>query len=270
MTDNCGITSEVKLLSRSNRMLTRQRLSRHGFTLIELLIVIAIIALLAAILFPVFSRARENAKRASCMSNMKQLGTALIMYTQDYDETMCGNATNLDEGAGLTLGFMDAAAGRNWAASLMPYVKNLQVFVCPSAVPYSTVGGNAAYFELGADGAGNTSYAGNYIVEDRRLSAIPEPAGIVMLREFKFYQRTAQMRPVPSGSNYTQFQHANLEYSHFEGANRLFCDGHVKWAKKTSMTFADYGAGGASADTHFLDTPGGISTQQFLTMPAAF
>jgi prepilin-type N-terminal cleavage/methylation domain-containing protein/prepilin-type processing-associated H-X9-DG protein len=243
---------------------------RHGFTLIELLIVISIIALLAAILFPVFSRARESARRSSCLSNMKQLGTALLMYTQDYDEAMCGNASNADEGAGLALGFMDAAAGRNWAASLMPYVKNLQVFVCPSAVPYSKVGGNSAYFELSTTGAGNTSYAGNYIVEDRKLAAIPEPARIVMLREFKFYQCTAQMRPVPSGSNFVQFQHANLEYSHFEGANRLFCDGHAKWAKKTSMTFADYGAGGAGADTHFLDTPSGISAQQFQTMPSAF
>jgi prepilin-type N-terminal cleavage/methylation domain-containing protein/prepilin-type processing-associated H-X9-DG protein len=260
----------MEFTSRSKPMRAQRKNIKPGFTLIELLIVIATIALLAAILFPVFARARESAKRASCMSNMKQLGTALIMYTQDYDETMCGNATNLDEGAGLPLGFMDASAGRNWAASLMPYVKNLQVFVCPSAVPYSKVGGNGAYFELSADGAGNTSYAGNYIVEDRRLSAIPEPAGIVVLREFKFYQCTAQMRPVPSGSDYTQFQHANLEYSHFEGANRLFCDGHAKWAKKTSMTFADYGAGGASADTHFLDTPSGISAQQFLAMPAAF
>src|SRR5476651_819462 len=62
--------------------------SRHGFTLIELLVVIAIIAILAAILFPVFARAREQARRTSCLSNMKQIGLALFMYAQDYDETL--------------------------------------------------------------------------------------------------------------------------------------------------------------------------------------
>ena len=59
---------------------------RRGFTLIELLVVIAIISLLAAILFPVFSRARENARRSSCLSNLKQIGLGMMQYTQDYDE----------------------------------------------------------------------------------------------------------------------------------------------------------------------------------------
>lgn len=64
-----------------------RRIPRRGFTLIELLVVIAIIALLAAILFPVFARARENARRASCQSNLKQIGLSVVQYTQDYDET---------------------------------------------------------------------------------------------------------------------------------------------------------------------------------------
>ena len=68
--------------------------AKKAFTLIELLVVIAIIAILAAILFPVFARARENARRSSCQSNMKQIGLAMIQYAQDYDEMMCNNDNN--------------------------------------------------------------------------------------------------------------------------------------------------------------------------------
>ena len=99
----------------------------HGFTLIELLVVIAIIAILAAILFPVFARAREKARQASCQSNLKQLGLAAAMYRSDYDEkpagAWCGYAK---DNFGVT--------SRNWwAGLLMPYVKNVQLFVCPSS-----------------------------------------------------------------------------------------------------------------------------------------
>src|SRR5471032_2231792 len=75
------------------------RSSRRGFTLIELLVVIAIIAILAAILFPVFARARENARRASCQSNLKQIGLAIAQYLQDHDETMPTGTNYYDAGA---------------------------------------------------------------------------------------------------------------------------------------------------------------------------
>src|SRR5438270_2374879 len=99
-------------------------MKRHkptGFTLIELLVVIAIIAVLAAILFPVFAQARDKARSASCLSNTKQIGTAIMMYVQDHDE-------------GMPPFFITTKFGPTyWHVHLKPYVKNLQVFICPSA-----------------------------------------------------------------------------------------------------------------------------------------
>ena len=108
--------------------------SRFGFTLIELLVVIAIIAILAAILFPVFAQAREKARQASCMSNLKQIGTAVLMYTQDYDGTFPMGFSNVR--GGWDAGGDDGKGGKipatSWTQTVQPYVKNLGVFVCPS------------------------------------------------------------------------------------------------------------------------------------------
>ena len=92
--------------------------SHRAFTLIELLVVIAIIALLAAILFPVFARARENARKSSCANNLKQIGLGFQQYSQDYD--------------GMTPGSSSAGGNASWPSLLMPYIKGEQIFACPS------------------------------------------------------------------------------------------------------------------------------------------
>jgi prepilin-type N-terminal cleavage/methylation domain-containing protein/prepilin-type processing-associated H-X9-DG protein len=104
-----------------------QRTARSAFTLIELLVVIAIIAILAAILFPVFAQARDKARMSACLSNMRQIGTALMVYVQDYDETFPNVFFNGNGNWG--------AKGSHtyvWRNAIAPYLKSIDVYACPS------------------------------------------------------------------------------------------------------------------------------------------
>jgi len=106
----------------------------RGFTLIELLVVIAIIAILAAILFPVFAQARESARKASCLSNNKQLGLGIMMYVQDYDEMYPCNSWDTPPLGTTETDSRDPKfpAAFNWMFKVQPYIKNRQILVCPS------------------------------------------------------------------------------------------------------------------------------------------
>src|SRR5579871_1533522 len=120
---------------------------RTGFTLIELLVVIAIIAILAAILFPVFARAREQARKTTCLSNLKETGLAALMYVQHYDEQfpwlMQDGRTNNDS-TGLSYGLPDGVSRPGWTVNMdnqyglfmedkfQPYIKNFGLFACPT------------------------------------------------------------------------------------------------------------------------------------------
>ncbi len=100
---------------------------RRGFTLIELLVVIALVAILAAILFPVFAKAREKARQSSCLSNVKQIAQALVMYTGDYEAYPMMSSVST------------AYPRTRWPDLVYPYIKNQQLFLCPS-VPAHLIG----------------------------------------------------------------------------------------------------------------------------------
>jgi prepilin-type N-terminal cleavage/methylation domain-containing protein/prepilin-type processing-associated H-X9-DG protein len=165
---------------------------RNAFTLIELLVVIAIIAILAAILFPVFAQAREKARAISCLSNMKQLGLAHLMYCQDYDEQF-------------TFG-MDTNWHNAWPSNIQPYIKNTGILRCPddsspnltdTAPLYLSTwagigvsyGANGIIWQGPADNWANemlgiiTPMDQSWLAHSATLAVLTQPAGTVLLAE---------------------------------------------------------------------------------------
>jgi prepilin-type processing-associated H-X9-DG protein len=204
--------------------------------------VIAIIAILAAILFPVFAQAREKARATTCLSNMRQVGLALQMYAQDYEETMPpGKFISVPH-------FNDPRAAPNFLGSLTPYAKNRGIFACPSAPKASSVG-----YTVKDDPTevSDTNYMGNAVVIGRPLAVVPNPAEIIYLQENNLRWHHAWMEPAltnPTKGIYQWWhwekgiekkeQFSNL---HMGGGNLVFVDGHAKHRHHLSLRSRDFG-----------------------------
>jgi prepilin-type N-terminal cleavage/methylation domain-containing protein/prepilin-type processing-associated H-X9-DG protein len=206
-----------------------------AFTLIELLVVIAIISILAAIMFPVFARARENARRASCMSNLKQIGLGVMMYVEDYDETYPYNRLS----------------GVYWMDGLKPYVKNTQVFVCPSASAATSTWIYEGHYGANAQIMVNGDAP---VPSPIKMASVVTTASTYMLMDYGAWRIFSDFPNTPTNSSYlpgvgdlgkncsgatAKYQSDCQSGRHFDGVNVAFADGHAKWLK-TQVVLAEY------------------------------
>jgi|YNPNPStandDraft_1061719.scaffolds.fasta_scaffold13599_6 prepilin-type N-terminal cleavage/methylation domain-containing protein len=217
---------------------------RCGFTLIELLVVIAIIAILAAILFPVFAKAREKARMTSCLSNEKQLGLAVMMYAQDYDETLPYHQHPC------CIPYFARDPRVTWISGITPYVKNAGVWACPSAVN--------AWETSESPGSGSMPTATNYVLWGnsiaKKLAAIQEPSRSPYLTEWAACGPHAYVRPL-NCCNGAGWGRPYNEVPSYWGVNHgsepgptlapglynvIYCDGHAKSANPTRLCTVDY------------------------------
>lgn len=214
----------------------------RAFTLIELLVVITIISILASILFPVFARAREQARKSACQSNLKQLGLAIMQYTSDYDESF--------PAAEMYIGSTTV----QWYALIAPYVKNSQVFVCPTAGQIQRGGGygwniygtgnNATtnrFNGFGYSGRGN-EWGTPAITGPVKHSEVEEPSATFLLGDpasngstvnglhLIGYSSSITTIPVLHGGQVGPFSGGgSVTVAPGGGGNYLFADGHVKY-----------------------------------------
>jgi prepilin-type N-terminal cleavage/methylation domain-containing protein/prepilin-type processing-associated H-X9-DG protein len=237
---------------------------RRAFTLIELLVVIAIIAILAAILFPVFARARENARRASCQSNLKQIGLGVLQYVQDYDEkypiawygaSYPGGYQDVTQTEVGTPGafFKFCTSGTcgssyqnwlSWMDIIYPYVKSVQIFKCPSSVDLEVY---PDYIFSGAFSGVARSYYG-----------AASGNGTTSLAEIERAAEVAMIWGTGGGLSY-EARYGNNGWAssiprwpdehvvHLEGINITYGDGHVKWTSLANLQAQTSGSASTSA-----------------------
>jgi prepilin-type N-terminal cleavage/methylation domain-containing protein/prepilin-type processing-associated H-X9-DG protein len=220
---------------------------RSAFTLIELLVVVAIVSVLAAILFPAFGRARENARRSSCASNFRQIGLGVMQYAQDYDETLPPFSYNAHYG-------YEGADGARWADLVFPYLKSLQVFDCPSATAKMATFPGGKFFDAGTYTCSmvTPSTEEPIGVAGRKLAEIEETVNTLMLVEDGRLDTSNGLPPNPEtrarlvpllgepiaklAQRIDGCRHAGCGVNDF-GAyafNATYADGHVKWVRLTN------------------------------------
>lgn len=220
---------------------------KFGFTLIELLVVIAIIAILAAILFPVFAQAREKARSISCLSNLKQMGLATMMYAQDYDETFYQLPWHQNPN--------DTGCPPNpnapcptvwWSDLLMPYIKNQGIFSCPSNSDplFSTWGYTAPTYRV-------TYGLSDFIFDENNdqggpytLARLQKPAELAIISDDRYGWNWHTCQPNGNGgyafywdwsdplsiwAGYGDFKGNSRNPRHFNGQNFAYADGHAKF-----------------------------------------
>ena len=228
----------------------RVRSTRNGFTLIELLVVIAIIMILAAILFPVFMQARDMGRRAACLSNMKQLGMGVQMYSQDYDNSLPGSTDGVD-GEGKAGGWvyyslfgtpLDPANFDVTRGSIYTYIKNDQVYICPSD-SYGRKAKNS--YAINACVVTPSSQPGVSIGKNE--ATFENPANWMVLSEEDAWALTVDLTGLGNGGTNDGYLHLDLDYAskrHVGGSVVLFMDGHVKWQTQDSIYSNHYRTGG--------------------------
>lgn len=203
-------------------------LKKKGFTLIELLVVIAIIAILAAILFPVFARARESARRASCLSNLQQIGLGIMQYTQDYDEKFVAIQPSDPDNPGNS---------QTYVSAIQPYVKSAQLFICPSGstdIAYKQ-DNTAKKDQLWAVEnppwvkSARGSYGFNSLLEELSLAQVGTSSLTAMVTDSSWY--TVNQPMLIGDAAYDAARH-------FDGMNVVYVDGHVKWWNTAKAPFA--------------------------------
>jgi len=222
------------------------RSTRSAFTLIELLVVIAIIAILAAILFPVFARARENARRSSCQSNLKQVGLGIMQYIQDYDEKYPITNYYNPPYAASSAGFWNYGT---WRYLIQPYVKSGQLFTCPSALrdqTATTYASDAAITQNRVTMSGNWNYGVNeFIITTNGTPFSAAGVNAVSLLPmaadscFPVFDRPERIYNANHSDTTNPFNAPSAPNPafgrHFDGSNILFADGHVKFRTQGSM-----------------------------------